>query len=115
MVVTQVCSFCENASNYNFDLCSLPDVFYNLKKYLQISFKKKNPKHKRYKAILEKESKTAKRAKVDNKRKHQEHLAVGFSSGHDLRVVRLSALSGSMLSGEPALRVSLPLPTSKIN
>ena len=31
-----------------------------------------------------------------------EHLALGFSSGHDLRVLRSSPVSGSMLSMESA-------------
>ena len=31
-----------------------------------------------------------------------EHLTLDFSSGHDPRVVRYSAESGSVLSGEPA-------------
>jgi len=34
-------------------------------------------------------------------------LTLDFSSGHDLRVVRLSAQSGSVLGVEPALSLSL--------
>ena len=39
------------------------------------------------------------------------HPTLGFSSGHDLRVKRLSPVTGSVLSMEPAWdSLSLPLP-----
>ena len=38
-----------------------------------------------------------------------EHPTLGFSSGHDLRVMRSRPVSGSKLSEESA-KVSLPLP-----
>ena len=49
------------------------------------------------------------------------HVTLGFSSGHDLRVVRLSPATGSALhtdaeSASDSLSLSLPtLPLSQIN
>ena len=40
------------------------------------------------------------------------HLTLGFSSGHDLRVVRLNPTSGSMLS--KSLFLSLPLLSARL-
>ena len=43
------------------------------------------------------------------------HLTLGFSSGHDLEVVRSSPTSGSALRGEVRLRFSLSVPFMLMN